>query len=124
MNEISKLSGHTSGPWSFDGDWHRIPTIFGADGRKVASVEKDKREATPERAANAQLISAAPDLDEAASDAWKALMWIQHYDSADGIIASAIENLERARKKAGTFDYAAMRTEVTRQNSPSESSTG
>ena len=47
---------HTPTPWRFDGDWYRLPTIYGADGTMVAYVEKDKREATPERAANADLI--------------------------------------------------------------------
>lgn len=58
----SPTPAHTPAPWRFDGDWHRIPAIFGADGKHVASVEKDAREATPERAANAALIAAAPDL--------------------------------------------------------------
>ena len=33
---------HTPGPWTFDHDWRRFPTIFGADGNKVATIEKDR----------------------------------------------------------------------------------
>lgn len=64
MSNDSKQA-FTPGPWSFDSDWYRIPTILGANGKIVASVEKDKREATPERAANARLIAAAPEMYEA-----------------------------------------------------------
>jgi hypothetical protein len=54
--QCQPTTGHTPTPWRFDGDWYRIPTIFGADGKTVASVEKDERKSTPERAANAALI--------------------------------------------------------------------
>lgn len=65
---------HTPAPWVFDGDWRRIPTVFGPGGQIVASVEKHKRMAVnpgpqgdlPEREANARLIIAAPALLEAA----------------------------------------------------------
>lgn len=65
------MSGHTPGPWRFDRDWRRIPTIFGADGRQmIATVEKHKhlpngcgmQEDLPEREGNARLIAAAPDM--------------------------------------------------------------
>lgn len=51
---------HTPGPWTFDHDWHRLPTVLGADGRHVCLIEK-KREIA-ECKANAALIAAAPDL--------------------------------------------------------------
>lgn len=67
------MAEHTPGPWRFDQDWHRIPTILGADGAHVATVEKDNfihgkfpgighTEPKPERDANARLIAAAPEL--------------------------------------------------------------
>lgn len=62
------MTTHTPGPWTFDRDWRRLPTIFGADGNKVAIVEKDKVDdrsfvhELPERFANARLIAAAPDM--------------------------------------------------------------
>lgn len=63
------MTKHTPGPWSFDRDWCRLPTIFGADGKKIAIVEKTSRnEHTSEQAANARLIEAAPDLLAACVD--------------------------------------------------------
>lgn len=60
---------HTPGPWSFDHDWRRFPTIFGADKKKVATIEKDgfpaKNVRTAAQEANARLIAAAPELLEA-----------------------------------------------------------
>ena len=55
--------GHTPGPWRFDGDWHRLPTIFGAGGAMIAILEKTgpcRGDHTTEQAANARLIAAAP----------------------------------------------------------------
>lgn len=60
---------HTPGPWRFDGDWHRLPTIFGANGETVATIEKDgfpeRHHRSPAQADNARLIAAAPELFEA-----------------------------------------------------------
>lgn len=59
------MSTHTPGPWRFDHDWSRIPTIFDAKGAKVASIEKGdgyKGTDRPDRLAIALLIAAAPDL--------------------------------------------------------------
>jgi hypothetical protein len=66
----AEMVEHTPGPWSFDQDWHRIPTIFAAEGRTmVATIEKGTcgRDARPgaDREANARLIAAAPDMLEA-----------------------------------------------------------
>ena len=53
----------TAGPWSFDGDWYRLPTLFAGDGRtKIAILEKtgDGRNRdghTPDQAANAEGIA-------------------------------------------------------------------
>lgn len=67
------MSGHTPGPWIFDNDWRRWPTVFGSDGIKVAIIEKDKTIDSfvyelPERFANARLIAAAPDMLAALKD--------------------------------------------------------
>lgn len=61
---MSETSTHTPGPWSFDRDWSRLPTIFGVDGKtKVATIEKLTRDThTPEQEGDAYLIAAAPDL--------------------------------------------------------------
>lgn len=59
---------HTEGPWTFDRDWNRIPTIIGADGSLVADIRKSSVNKgggvvdMPEREANARLIAAAPEL--------------------------------------------------------------
>lgn len=62
-------TAYTEGPWRFDGDWIRFPTIFGANGEKVAIVEKEgfpeRDHRTMAQSANAALIAAAPDLVEA-----------------------------------------------------------
>jgi hypothetical protein len=57
----------TPGPWRFDHDWRRIPSIIGADGNQVASIEKDFTKDgwvkdLPEREANALLIASCPDM--------------------------------------------------------------
>lgn len=70
MNDQSSKGAHTPGPWEFDRDWQRTPTIFGCDRQMVAHIEKHKRMTTnpgpqfdlPERDANARLIVAAPDM--------------------------------------------------------------
>lgn len=56
QSQEREMSEHTPGPWAFDGDWHRIPTIFGAYGETVASVEKGHANSI----GNAKLIAAAP----------------------------------------------------------------
>lgn len=54
------LAGATEGPWRFDHDWARIPTIHAPDGVEIANVLKlgfphrDNR--TTEQEANAALI--------------------------------------------------------------------
>ncbi len=74
------MSEHTPGPWSFDADWHRLPTIFGADRSKIATIEKEDfihsgkfpgtghTKQKPEREANAHLIVAAPEMLAAHSE--------------------------------------------------------
>jgi hypothetical protein len=53
-------TAHTPLPWRFDGDWYRIPTIYGADGKHVASVQKVSRELPGEdNIANAAMIVTA-----------------------------------------------------------------
>ena len=59
---------HTPGPWRFDGDWWRRPTIYGgkvevATINKAWFPERDGRGG--EQEANALLIAAAPELLEA-----------------------------------------------------------
>lgn len=51
------LANATPGPWSFDHDWHRIPTILGPDKKHVADIDKSRP--SVERKANASLVEAA-----------------------------------------------------------------
>jgi hypothetical protein len=67
---------------------------------------------TPGPWADARLIAAAPDLAEAAQEAWKAISWIIAYDSEDKALAKAKAKIEAAIKKADIFDYDAMRAEI------------
>ena len=59
---------HTPGPWSFDHDWHRLPSIM-ANGLLIATCPKlgspNRNSRTVEQEANACLIAASPDLLEA-----------------------------------------------------------
>lgn len=66
-------AAHTPGPWTFDGDWGRIPMIFGADRSEIASVAKDdfvhgkfpgigSMVPKASRDANARLIVEAPNM--------------------------------------------------------------
>lgn len=61
-----------------------------------------------------RLMDAAPEMDQALSDAWKALSWAINYDSEDKILARCIKKIESARERAGTFDYRAMREKIER----------
>ena len=71
---MTERAEHTAGPWTFDRDWKRIPTIIGADGSLVADIRKSSVNEggwvvdMPEREANARLIAAAPDLMAALKD--------------------------------------------------------
>lgn len=98
---------HTPGPWEFDRDWHRIPSIT-ANGLLIASVPKkglpNRGSHTAEQAANARLITAAPDLLEALVEARAALH--QHYIDWDGEPEDAVP-LQLARSKC---DAAIART--------------
>lgn len=61
---------------------------------------------------NARLITAAPELADAAMEAWKALSWAIGSDSKDKILANALSKLEAAIEKSGTFDFKAMRSKL------------
>lgn len=102
---------HTPGPWKV-GDRDPYVEVWGPMQMNahpiLASMEHEPREA------NAKLMAASPDLDKACDEAWKALAWIINYDSESGTLKRAMETIEAARKKAGTFDYDAMRAEVER----------
>lgn len=84
----SSVAGHTAGPWTFDDDWSRLPTVFGADGQIVATIEKNRVidgwvSPQPDREANARLIAAAPDMLAALEAAkvfgggWPEAVWQQ-----------------------------------------------
>lgn len=116
---------HTPGPWeqddnivgAADGGMH-ICTVTSSDDFPCITDDDEQTEAEAraavdlECACNARLIAAAPDMDSALADAWKALMWIKNYDSEDKVLAAAISKIEAARTKAGTADYEAMRRGV------------
>lgn len=93
---------HSPLPWSFDGDWNRIPTIFAADGRTmVATVEKgtcshDARP-SPERKANAELIVRAVNSH---ADMLAALKAIADYYDEDDILRGDLEQIRAAISKA------------------------
>lgn len=62
------MGEHTPGPWRFDRDWNRIPSIFGADGRHVADLYKHVKKGEPpteQMKADAALIEAAPQMLDA-----------------------------------------------------------
>jgi len=65
LGRVERLEGllekATKGPWSFDRDWHRLPTIFGSNGKTIIAIVEKRgfKEATPEPAANADLIYSA-----------------------------------------------------------------
>lgn len=108
----SPAASFTPGPWRFDHDWGRSPTIF-ADLQVIAHVEKHKRMTTnpgqqddlPEREANARLIAAAPEMLKALE---KALPFIVNDDSPGGCDGQetacahceAIRNIRAALAKA------------------------
>lgn len=110
---------HTPGPWSYDevttscGRAYRIGSgeMLSA-GKGCCIIYDGYGHGENARKANARLICAAPDLDAAADEAWKALAWIINYDSEDKALARAMKLIEGARKKAGTYDYDAMRARV------------
>jgi len=87
---------HTPGPWSFSpqkgtrGHCY-MAQVWGPDGNNLATIEstQDAEEAT----ANARLISAAPDLLEAAKHA--AMEWRLH-----GQLTDSCRELEAALAKA------------------------
>lgn len=63
LAELWEIAGRaTEGPWRFDNDWWRIPSIHGPDGKDVASVPKtghpQRNDCTPEQEANAAHIAA------------------------------------------------------------------
>lgn len=57
---------HTLGPWHFDNDWHRLPSIIAPSGKIIAICEKsghpDRASHTQQQAADARLIAASPTL--------------------------------------------------------------
>ena len=59
---------HSPGPWKFDEDWQRLPSVLDTRGRVVAIVEKwgmkvGLRYAPPaQEVADARLIASAPEM--------------------------------------------------------------
>lgn len=96
---------HTPGPWA--PKYNSMPTsLFGPAGENSLCAIAQCH--GPDAAANMRLIAAAPDLNNAVLDAWKALQWISAYDSEDGILAAAIAKIEAALSKANTFNVGAV----------------
>ena len=93
MAEPTKL------PWRFDHDWHRLPTIFGADGYKLAIVEKDRLD---EAKANAARIIKAVNNHETLV---KALSEIDTLATCTGVVNSSehrnmLDNIYRIARGA------------------------
>lgn len=98
-------AAHTPGPWAIREGYGLLKAEVGPHGRAVATVwtkqmpsgKEDQKEpvAWPEGEANARLISAAPELLEAAEEALGALNGAEH--ALPGYVVVA---LERAIAKA------------------------
>ena len=92
---------HTPGPWRFDGDWHRLPTIFGPK-KAIATIEKtgfpNRSDHTPEQAANACLIAAAPEL--LAALRWLRAFWQPGSDHDTQEVQHALATTDAAIAKA------------------------
>lgn len=67
----------TDGPWRFDGDWHRLPTILSGPCNEICTVKKrgfpSRSDHTKAESANARRIARLPDLEAAYLEAVEAL---------------------------------------------------
>ena len=97
MSEKMKVP-HTPGPWETKPETNYVPAQVWADGRLLADVFGESRDA---RKANANLIAAAPTLLAAAKDALLLLQSVQEQtDHPDAMPWPEIDNLEQAIREA------------------------
>ena len=98
MSEKMKVP-HTPGPWETKPETNYMPAQVWADGRLLADVFGESRDA---RKANANLIAAAPTLLSAAKDALLLLQSVQEQteEHADAMPWLEIDNLELAIREA------------------------
>lgn len=89
---------HTPGPWEPKPETNYCPAQVWADGRLLADVFGESRDA---RKANASLIAAAPSLLAAAKDALLLLQSVQALEEhPDAMPWPEIDNLEQAIRSA------------------------
>lgn len=90
------MSKHTPGPWKTNGD----PYVSTYDGRRTIAFT-DARADMDENKANARLIAASPELVEAATIAYRALVRLTENDPHnDALYEHARETLKSALIKA------------------------
>lgn len=90
---------HTPGPWEPKPETNYCPAQVWADGRLLADVFGESRDA---REANARLIATAPTLLAAAKDALQILQSVQAENelNPDAMPWPEIDNLEQAIRSA------------------------
>jgi hypothetical protein len=98
MSEKMKVP-HTPGPWEAKPETNYVPAQVWADGRLLADVFGESRDA---REANARLIAAAPTLLAAAKDALLLLQSVQEQEEhdPDAMPWPEIDSLEQAIREA------------------------
>lgn len=83
---------HTKGPWQYFNDQIIYDAGYGGPFRSVCQMNGNNNEA------NAHLISAAPDMLEALSEAWG---YVLHYTmTQDKDAAAVLQKMDKALKKA------------------------
>jgi hypothetical protein len=76
------------------------PSVFGADGRSIFSTGNARGRSEEECHLNCTLAAAAPDLLQAAKQAWSWLYDIERAHLKNSAGASVLERLHAAIKKA------------------------
>lgn len=83
---IADREAGTDGPWRFDGDWHRLPTILSGPCNEICTVKKrgfpGRSDHTKAESANARRIARLPDLEAAYLEAVELLeRWNEYAES-------------------------------------------
>lgn len=92
-----EIAAHTPTPWTFDHDWHRLPMIFGADGYKLAIIEKDRLEAAKANAAF--IIEAVNNYDALRTEIEEQRAWhrlatqqLEYFRAENGVLRDMLIN--------------------------------